>query len=360
MAVNPNRLREVRRIGVFRPSAVGDFAFSLPALHALRTAYRDAELVYLGQPWHADFLDQRPGPVDRVVVVPPIPGITLPPSAGGDTARIGEFISQMRDECFDLALQMYGGGRFANGLLGQLGARTTAGMRTPDAAPLDRSLPYTNFVNRRLQLLEVAALAGAAPWFAPAPLQVTGADREQAARLLPLDERRPLVVLQPGASDVRRRWPAARFAALADALAQEGATIAINGSEDERCLAASVTDAMRHDAVDLSGRASLGALCGVLERAALVVSNDTGPLHLALALNRPCVGIYWLSNLVESAPLQQQWHRAAVSLRTACPVCGADNVTARCPHEVSFVADVSFADVAALAIDLYRNSCTHL
>lgn len=102
MAVNPNRLREVRRIGVFPPSAVGDFAFSLPALHALRTAYRDAELVYLGQPWHADFLDQRPGPVDRVVVVPPIPGITLPPSAGSDTARIGEFISQMRDECFDL------------------------------------------------------------------------------------------------------------------------------------------------------------------------------------------------------------------------------------------------------------------
>ena len=61
------RVAGVRKIAVFRPNAVGDFVFSLSALHALRRAYPDAELVLLGLPWHAAFLADRPGPVDRVI-----------------------------------------------------------------------------------------------------------------------------------------------------------------------------------------------------------------------------------------------------------------------------------------------------
>jgi ADP-heptose:LPS heptosyltransferase len=136
-------------------------------------------------------------------------------------------------------------------------------------------------------------------------------------------------------------------------LAGMGAMIAVNGGADEAGLVSDVMEAMHHHAVDLSGRTSLSALAGLLERAALVVSNDTGPLHLALALARPCVGIYWLSNVIESAPLAQQRHRAAVSLRTCCPVCGEVNLSRRCSHDVSFVDDVAFEEVADLAVSLF-------
>lgn len=262
----------------------------------------------------------------------------------------------MRRERFDLALQMYGGGRYANPLLQRFNARLTVGMRTPDAAPLGRCLPFSGLVNRRLQLLEVAALAGAQSWPMTTTLHATNIDRELAARLIPAAAEGPLVVIQPGATDPRRRWPAERFAAVADALAEEGATVAVNGTESEAPLVGAVLKAMRHHAIDLSGKATLSALCGLLERCTLIVANDTGPLHLALEMGTPGVGIYWFTNMVESAPLSQRAHRAAVSLRVHCPVCGVANVVERCEHDVSFVDDVPLEEVTALAIELYRGS----
>jgi ADP-heptose:LPS heptosyltransferase len=106
---------------------------------------------------------------------------------------------------------------------------------------------------------------------------------------------------------------------------------------------------MHHRAVCLAGSLSLGGLCAVLERATLVVSNDTGPLHLALAMGVSCVGIFWLTNLVEGMPLRPSLLHAALSVRTRCPVCEEDNRSARCPHDVSFVDDVSVDEVARLA-----------
>ncbi len=350
-------LRGVRKIAVLRPNAIGDFVFALPALHALRKTYPEAELVYIGLPWHAEFLQRRPGPVSRVAMLPAWPGITTPADAACDRLAIDRFIDAMHDERFDLALQMYGGGRYANPLVAKLGARLTVGMRAPDAAPLDRCLDYRALVNRRLQLLEVAALAGAADWSMASGLQTTAADHHAAAQLLPPDDTRPLVLLQPFSSDPRRCWSAARFAAVADALAGEGARIAFNGSVGEQGKVDELIGMMRGPAFNLAGRASLGALCALLEGAALCVSNDTGPLHLALALGTPCVGIYWFTNLIESAPLCQRNHRSAVSLRVHCPACGAENVIERCAHDASFVDDVQVGEVLALALGLYRRHC---
>lgn len=350
-------LREVRKIAVFRPNAVGDFMFCLPALHALAHAYPEAEIVYLGRQWHRDFLDGRPGPVGRVVVAPDMPGIGAP-EAGHGTAEHHDFIEAMRAERFDIALQMYGGGQYANPLLKLFGARLAAGMRAAGAAPLERCIALGGAVNRRLQLLEVAALAGASVLpLDVRQLSVTDADRRGAAQLVAATPSRPLVLLQPGASDIRRQWPPARFGAIGDRLAALGAQVVVNGTQREAPLVGAVIGAMRFPAIDLSGKASLSALCGLLERAALVVSNDTGPLHLALALDRPCVGIYWFTNLVESAPLRQQRHRAALSTRTCCPVCGVENIALRCSHELSFVDDVTVEQVAALALDMWPKAC---
>ena len=348
-------LRDVRKIAVLRPNAVGDFMFCLPALHALKDRYPEAELVFVGAPWHVDFLESRPGPVDRALSIGAIEGITAPVGTPcGEGAE--QFLAAMRKEQFDIGLQMYGGGRYANPFIRQFGARLTVGMRTPDAAPLDRCVAHGGAVNRRLQLLEVAALAGANAWPMQRQLQATRADRKQACALVPAAPGQRLVIVQPAATDARRCWPAGRFAAVADALVEEGALVAINGTAKEAHVVAGVIEAMRHPAIDLSGRASLNALCGLLDRAALVVSNDTGPLHMALALGRPCVGVYWLTNLIESAPLCQHDHRAALATRVHCPMCGQENTANRCEHDVSFVDDVSLEEVTALSIDLFRSS----
>lgn len=354
MIINPARylVDDVRKIAVLRPNAVGDFVFALPALHALKAAYPAAELVLIGKAWHRGFLEGRPGPVDRVVEVPAVPGVGAPVGTVADAPAVDAFVERMRDERFDLALQMFGGGAYSNAFVQRFGARLTAGARTADAPALDRWLHYREPAPRRLALLEIAGLVGAWPGPLPLPeLSLTKADRDEAAAALqqgdvPADQR--IIVLQPGATDPRRCWPAPRFAALGDMLSENGAHIVVNGSPEEAELVDTVVEAMHYPATGLAGKLGLGGLCALLERARLVVSNDTGPLHLALALGTPSVGIFWLSNLVEGMPLRPSCLHVALADTAHCAVCGHDTLRSRCAHDPGFVDDVSLDQVAAL------------
>jgi len=340
----------VRRIAVLRANRVGDLVFALPALDALKAAYPDAELVLLGCRWHTAFLPGRPGPVDRVVPVPPTPGVN-----GLDGPPVGEdereaFLAAMRAESFDLALQLHGGGRFSNPFVRALGARVTAGARSEDAVALDRWLRYVYWQNEVARYLELVGLVGAEPVGLEPRLALTAADRDEADRAVGGEA--PLAVLAPGASDGRRRWPPASFAAVGDALAGSGLRVAVTGTAAEGALVGAVVEAMEQPALDLAGRVSLGGLAAVLARAAVVVSNDSGPMHVAGAVGTPVVGVFWGGNLVTGAPPYRARMRPVASWRTACPVCGTDCMTGHCEHDASFVADVPVADVLAAAEDL--------
>ena len=131
----------VHKLAVLRANAIGDYLVSLPAIQALRAAYPAAELVLLGADWHAGFLAGRPGPVNRCLPVPPTVGVRddRPPAPA---AAVDRFCARMRAERFDLAVQLQGGGRHSNPFLRRLGARVTAGSRTPDAQPLDRTVDH--------------------------------------------------------------------------------------------------------------------------------------------------------------------------------------------------------------------------
>lgn len=350
----------VRRIVVLRPCALGDLMFALPALGALRETYPDASITLLGLPWQADFLVGRPGAIDAVRVVPTIPGVGAPPDATEDGAAVAALLAALNaDGGVDLAFQLYGGGRYSNPFVQRIGARHTVGMRAPDAPPLERTLPYVYLQNERLRLLEVVGLAGARSATLEPRLPVLPRDLAEAAARLGADDGTPWVLVQPGATDPRRRWPPERFAAVADALAAAGARVAVNGGPDECAVVAAVIAAMRHPAVDLAASGlSRSGLVGVIARAALVLSNDTGPLHLAQALGTASVGIYWFSNLLISGPLFVARHRDAVALDPRCPVCGQDNVVARCAHDVGFVDSVAVDTVRDQALSLLAEVLT--
>jgi ADP-heptose:LPS heptosyltransferase len=350
---DPPLVSNVKKIAVLRPNGIGDFVFSLPALHALKAAYPHAKLIYIGKQWHADFLCGRPGPVDAVAVIPPCPGVGAPLDT--DPAQAQSFIESMHAAKLDLAVQIYGGGRYSNPFIKRLGARVTIGIKAIDAEPLDRWVSFSRLHNNRLLMLEVAALVGANRLQLGSELEITSRDRQEAAGVIPPDLSKPLVLIHPGAGDVRRHWPAERFAAVADALFEAGALIAVNGTAIEAREVRKVIDEMRHPAIDLSDTLSVSGLCGMLKRSVLLVSNDSGPLHLALAVGTPAVGIYWLTNLYDGGPLAQDRHRPLMSLRTHCPVCGAENLKTRCPHDVSFVDDVTVDDVLEVAMELFQD-----
>jgi ADP-heptose:LPS heptosyltransferase len=347
---------DVARIAVLRANALGDFIFALPALDALRAAYPAAEITLLGAPWHARLLAGRPGPVDRVLVVPPSPGIR---KADPGEAAAGPAWPPP-GERFDLAVQIHGGGRNANPFVSALGARLTVGLRAEDAPPLDRWIRYVYYQPEVFRYLEVVALAGARPVGYAPQLAVTEADLV-AAKAVVGEPAAPRVALHPGASDARRRWPAARFAEVGDALAAAGAEVLVTGTGPEGALVSRVVDRMRRPARALVGELSTGGLAGLYAGCALVVSNDTGPLHLAEAVGAPTVGIYWVGNVINCAPVQRRRHRPLVSWTIHCPECGLDCTRdlyperggpAPCAHQPSFVADVPAAEVCAAALEL--------
>ncbi|SNS05803.1 ADP-heptose:LPS heptosyltransferase [Geodermatophilus saharensis] len=345
----------VERIAVLRANLLGDLVMTLPALAALRAAHPDAEITYLGRPWHAELLEGRPGPWDRVVAVPPWPGVHDAPGASRDGPEVQRFLRAQRAEGYDLALQLHGGGGNSNPLVTALGARVTAGARDAGAPPLDRWLPYVYDQHEVLRCLELVGLVGAVPVTLEPRLAVTPADAAAADAVLPAGPE-PLVALHPGASDPRRRWPASCFAAVAGALVADGVRVVLVGSgADDRRAADAIRAAAPAPVLDLVGRLSLGALAGVLARCRVVVANDSGPRHLAAAVGTATVGVFLEHNLLNAGPLSRRRHRVAVSTRTDCPVCGVDQSRSRCGHDRSLVAGVPVRAVLAAARDLLED-----
>jgi ADP-heptose:LPS heptosyltransferase len=349
----------VSRIAVLRANALGDLMFSLPALDALRAAYPDAEITLLAAPWHARLLAGRPGPVDRVLVVPPAPGIRSPEP--GESTVESTVDWPPPGERFDLAIQLHGGGRNANPFTLALGAPLTVGLRAEDAPSLDRWVRYVYYQPEVFRYLEVVGLVGARPVGHEPRFAVTEQDLLEVKAVLGEDAGTPRVVLHPGASDTRRRWPATRFAEVGDALAAAGAEVLVTGTAPERDIVAEVVAAMRRPARPLVGELSMGGLAGLLSGSAVVVANDTGPLHLAAAVGAATVGIYWVGNLINGAPAYRRRHRPMLSWTINCPECGLDCTRdlypARggpqpCTHQPSFVADVPAAEACEAALDL--------
>lgn len=343
--------REPQKVAVLRANALGDFVFALPALSALRARFPAAEITLLGKPWHVNFLRGRPSPVDRVVPLPPIAGVGAEEDFQTDPAEYEACVAPLRAERFDLAVQIHGGGRHSNRFLQAIEPQFSIGLRTPDAAPLDRWVSYQYWQPEILRMLEVVALVGATPVTLVPQLAVTDGDREEARRVVP-GPRERLVALHMGATDPRRRWPWEHFRRLAETLRGRGFELVCVGGAEDAAPARDLAAAVDNGARSVAGELSLGGLVGLLAECRLVVANDSGPLHVAEAVGTPTVGIYWCGNIVNADPITRHRHRPVLSWRLRCPVCDAAILDRRCEHEVSFADLAPVEEVTAQALDL--------
>jgi lipopolysaccharide heptosyltransferase II len=119
-----------------------------------------------------------------------------------------------------------------------------------------------------------------------------------------IDEQRPWVVIHPGASAESRRYPAEQFAAAARYLAEDfGCQIIFTGTESERVLVDAIRSGMEAPSHSLVGELDLAGLSGLIAMAPLLISNNTGPVHIAAAVGTPVVDLYALTN-----PQHTPWH----------------------------------------------------
>jgi ADP-heptose:LPS heptosyltransferase len=269
----------------------------------------------------------------------------------------------MQAENFDAVIHMQGDGRSVNPFIKRLGAGLTAGMRSHAAAPIDRSIPYVHYQNEVLRNLEIAALIGACTAGLEPRIAVTEADERETAPVREIAGDGPYIVVHAGADDFRRIWPWNRFAGVVRSLMDAGYRVVLTGTPKEAGLVAKIKQASGRSAIKCTSL-GLGGLAALLQKSVLVISNDTGPLHLARAVGASTVGIFWAPNVLNWGPLNRNRHRLAISWRMECPGCAVKPVspwpfqpaTAACDHPYSFVESVSTEEVLELASDLLSSA----
>ena len=116
-----------------------------------------------------------------------------------------------------------------------------------------------------------------------------------------------LVALCPGSINSRaKRWPAERFAALADRLIEDDRTVLLIGSRAEEDVSKLVVSTMQHKPIVLTGKTSLDQITSILSLVDLLITNDTGPAHIAAALNTPAITIFGPTNPLTTRPFSLQ------------------------------------------------------
>ena len=346
-------IKNIKKIAILRANALGDFIVTLPALFALKHTYPAAELVLLAKPWHNEFLTKGRSPIDRVIVVPIKKGIRTEPGIDENEQEIETFIKQMQDEQFDAVINFQGNGISANPFIKQFKAKLTVGLICKNSEKLDRSLDYYYYQNEAIRYLEVVKLIGATTNIIEPKLNVLAKDKEEIKGFLSILKDKRVVVLHPVAMDTRRMWPLENYARLADELKERNFEVVFTGATEDTRIIDDIIYQMNYQAINASGKFGLGGLTALLAEADLMISADTGPLHLARAVETKTIGFYWAPNLINWGPLTRSLHRPLISWKMECPLCGIvpndpypfEPKSGECDHPVSFVRDISMDQV---------------
>jgi ADP-heptose:LPS heptosyltransferase len=344
------RLRAVREICAVKFWGIGNAALLLPVLRELRERHPGARLTVVTLRGNEPLLE---GVADRTLTVRmnPVHGACL------DLLRAAGVLRASRP---DLALDFEHYVRASQALLFLAGARQVIAFDTEGlsrAALADVRVPYDDTRHAGESYLDLARAAGARERvYRPGGLAV---DPPAAARVAGWCRLRgvpphPLVILHPGSGDNfhGRRWPTRRFGLVARRLADEaGAVVAVTGGRGETALAREVVEASGRDVWDLSGKLDLRELVALLARAQVLVSNDSGPVHLASALGVPVLALYGPNSPALYGPLSE----GSVAFYDAPPcspcITNFNYKTSRCRNPVCISA-IDWQPVAGAALSL--------
>jgi heptosyltransferase-2 len=290
------------KIVVRVPNWIGDVVFALPALRSLDAHFSGAGLHIAGPAWAAELLAGTE-----------FGRRTISLGATGAAPGIRRAASVLKAGAFDTGILLTNS--FSSAFLFRsAGVKERWGYATDGRGLLlTRSVrrkkagPPEHMVRYYLGLLEGLGIPAREPSI---DLAVPASAKAGAARLLVeagIEPSRPLVVLAPGAAHgPAKRWPASRFGAAAEILrARFGAAVVVVGTPAEAPLAGEIAAAMSKPPEDLTGRTGLGALLGLLDRAAVLVSNDSGPLHMANALRTPVVSVFGPTDPRATGPFRE-------------------------------------------------------
>jgi len=319
---------------LIKPSALGDIVMALPALSSLRRSFPQARISWLVRPEFAPILEGHPH-LDEII---PFDRKFLGKAWHNRAAfkALLSLIRRLRSGRFDAVLDLQGLFRTAS-LAWLSGCKRRFGpvwrhelahwFYTTEIPP---RLEWVHVVDYYRKLLDAMGARDLGVEFVlpekpPAAASArdllqrslkcavssvksqartdTAASGASDLQLQTSNFKPPYAVIIPGSAQVSKCWPADRFAALADRLATEHRLLVVaTGSKSESLMIEQIQSLAKHPIANLAGRTSLPELVEVLRGARLVVSNDTGPGHIAAALGRPLVMMFSWSNPLRVGP----------------------------------------------------------
>lgn len=279
-----------KRILVIRLDRLGDVILSTPVLEALRRRFPHA------------FIAMMVRPVCREVVQgnPSLNEVILYDKDGKHRSvrRTIRFAWRLRRCDFDTALILHPTTR-SHWIPWLAGIPVRVGYDRKSGRLLTHRLPHRKQEGAKheaVYTLELLAPFGIVPATPKpfVPIHPAAATRVEemllASAVLPS---RPLVAIHPSASCISKRWETSRFAQVADRLIQERRVeVCLVAGGADASFAAAVANAMRQPALNFAGRLSVGELAALLKRCRLLISNDSGPVHVAAAVGTPVVDLF--------------------------------------------------------------------
>lgn len=325
---------DARRICLIKPSALGDVAQTLPLLSVLRRRFPGATIDWVINRELAELLAGHPD-LHEVIAFD---------RHGSWRDGVG-LLQTLRRRRFDLVFDLQGLLRtgvmtFATGAPFRVGLQTA---REGANLACHWLLPDTGrYVPAYARYWRVAEALGMGDLPRQARIALTEADRSWVFDKL-RDLPRPILAIHPGARWVTKRWPVEKFAEVAAQAADSlVGSIVVVGSASELPLAARIVETVRHQggvAVSTAGETTLKQLAALSASADLLLSNDSGPMHLAAELGTPVVGLFTCTSPYLSGPQGSQHQLVATKVKCAagyhkgCPHRGPAHLA--CLHELS-------------------------
>jgi heptosyltransferase-2 len=353
--IQGTRVKNPRKIMVRATNWIGDAVISLPALEALQSRFPEAEIVPVAKPWVSDVYNHYP-PLRRHLVYDP-------QGEHHGVSGFAKFIHQLRAERFDAAI-LFQNAFHAAWMAWRARIPNRIGYARDGRAPLLTEAidapPAAAYGHQAFYYLHLLFRSGliARPE-PPRPLidswlKITAEERRWASQYLEslgLQGPRFLIALMPGASyGPAKRWPPDRFAALADRLiATLNADVLIFGSQTEKDLAEQVAQEMTHTPIVIAGETTLGESMSLLEQCRLVITNDSGSMHVAAALALPVTAIFGSTDPQATGPLGP--YARIVQHPVPCNPCGLR----LCPIDFRCMEGVTVSMVYRTALELVKH-----
>ena len=298
---------EIRNIAVFRALQLGDLICSMPAISALRKAYPEAKISFIGLPGMKELIGRYKACIDDFIAFPGYPGL---PEQPYDPEGFAVFLRKMRNAQCDLVLQMQGNGSIVNEMIRSFGAKYTAGFCQDNREASALMLPYPNYgheISRHLALMAHLGIEDTSAADLTFPL--FDADFEGLKRQGLALKPRSYICIHPGSRGSWRQWPPLYFAMAADVCAEKGYQVVITGTKNELELANKVAALMKYAPIIASGKTDLGSVAALLSQARGLIANCTGVSHVAAALKVPSVVISMDGEPERWGPLNKELHR---------------------------------------------------